>query len=180
MLNQLAFTNNNKITGVSFETISENDMAFLIGLYKSTRWDEVMQAPWDDIQRHEFLKQQFQAQHEYYQSHYSHSEFLLILKNNNPIGRVYLDREDNSICLIDIALMPKFKSQGLGTKLLKELLKEAQLTNKKIVIHVENFNPAYQWYLKHGFKQVEDKGVYQYMEWHPTIENEYSKSNSNI
>jgi N-acetylglutamate synthase-like GNAT family acetyltransferase len=59
---------------------------------------------------------------------------------------------------------------SLGTILLKELISEARLNHKKVVIHVESFNPAYQWYLKHGFKQVEDKGVHQYMEWQPTIE----------
>ena len=69
--------------------------------------------------------------------------------------------------MIDIALLPEYRNSGIGTQLLRELLEEAQLTNKKIVIHVENFNPAYHWYLKLGFKQIEDKGVYQYMEWYP-------------
>ena len=48
-----------------------------------------------------------------------------------------------------------------------QILKEAQEKNKKIVLHVEKFNPAYQWYLKCGFEQIEDKGVHQYMEWYP-------------
>lgn len=52
-------------------------------------------------------------------------------------------------------------------KILNEIVNQSQLTKKKILIHVENFNPAYQWYLNLGFKQIEDKGVYQYMEWHP-------------
>lgn len=156
--------------GISFIAIlsfTQDRMAFLCHLYKSTRWDEVMQAPWTDEQRHEFLTQQFEAQHKHYQSHYPNSDFLLIKKHKDNIGRIYLDRDDNSICLIDIALLPECKNKGLGTILLKELLDEAQQTNKKIVLHVEKFNPAYQWYLKHGFKQIEDKGVHQYLEWYP-------------
>ena len=158
--------------GITFKVISDlgfsmSDMTFLSKLYSSTRWQEVLQAPWSDQQRMEFLQQQFDAQHIHYLSHYPNSDFLIILKNNENIGRIYLDRDDVSICLIDIALLTEYRNSGLGTLLLKELLKEAQETHKKIVIHVENFNPAYHLYLKLGFKQVEDKGVYQYMEWHP-------------
>lgn len=152
---------------ITFKAISPADMAFLSELYRTTRWQEVLQAPWDDTQRIAFLKQQFDAQHTHYQSHYPHAEKLIIQHNKMDIGRIYIDRDDVSICLIDVALLPDHRNQGLGTQLLKELLTEAELTQKKVVIHVENFNPAYHWYLKHGFKQVEDKGVYQYMEWHP-------------
>ena len=167
--NWLAFTNEPKLlpSSISFKAISEQDMAFLSELYQSTRWSEVLQAPWTDEQRLEFLAQQFNAQHLHYQSHYPNAEKLIIIQDNKPIGRIYLDRDARSICLIDVALIPQHKYQGIGTLLLKELLFEAQQTQKKVVIHVENFNPAYQWYLKHGFIQTEDKGVYQYMEWLP-------------
>ena len=163
----IAFNNNNNNLGVTFKAISSNDMAFLQEVYCTTRWQEVMQAPWNDQQRRDFLAQQFNAQHTHYQSHYPHSEFLIISQYKTQIGRLYLDRDETSICLIDIAFLPEYKHQGLGTQLLKELLKEAQQTSKKVVIHVEKFNPAYNWYLKHGFKQIEDKGVHQYMEWYP-------------
>lgn len=165
----MAFNNQPKHipSGITFEAISQKDMAFLAELYRTTRWQEVMQAPWDDQQRIDFLNQQFTAQHIHYASHYPKADKLKIQQEGNDIGRIFLDRDDVSICLIDVALLPDQRGQGLGTKILTELLTEAQNTDKKVVIHVENFNPAYQWYLKHGFKQIEDKGVYQYMEWVP-------------
>ncbi len=155
--------------GVSFKAISftNEEMAFLCKLYTSTRWEEVLQAPWTDDQRQEFLTKQFEAQHKHYLSHYPHSDFLIIEKNKEKIGRLYIDRDENSICLIDIALLPENKNKGLGTVLLNDLINEAQKSNKKIVLHVEKFNPAYDWYIKNGFKQIEDKGVHQYMEWYP-------------
>lgn len=160
--------NNNKLPlDFSFKAISPDDMAFLLILYTSTRWQEVLQAPWNDQQRSKFLKGQFEAQHIHYQSHYPKAEYLLIQKGKEDIGRLYIGRDATSICLIDIALLPEFKHKGIGTNILQDIINEAQYTQKKIVIHVENYNPAYQWYLKLGFKQVEDKGVYQYMEWHP-------------
>ncbi|MCB1586168.1 MAG: GNAT family N-acetyltransferase, partial [Xanthomonadales bacterium] len=93
--------------------------------------------------------------------------YLLILYKTQEIGRIYLGRNETSICLIDIAFLPEFRNRGFGTQILKNLINEAQSTQKKITIHVENFNPAYNWYVKHGFQHIEDKGVYQYMEWYP-------------
>jgi RimJ/RimL family protein N-acetyltransferase len=155
------------VEGLKFKAISEEDMAFLLHLYSTTRWQEVLQAPWDDKQRHAFLKQQFDAQHTHYQNHYSKAEYLVIIKDDLNIGRIYIDRGETSIGIIDIAFLPEFKYKGIGTLILQEIIKQAQITTKKIVIHVESFNPAYQWYEKLGFKQIEDKCVYQYMEWHP-------------
>ncbi len=152
---------------ITFQAMSDNDMAFLSELYRTTRWQEVQQAPWNDEQRKSFLHQQFTAQHQHYLTHYPNAQKLLILKNQQCIGRIYLDRDEDSICLIDVAILPNHHRQGIGTAILKELLTEAQLSQKKVMIHVENFNPAYQWYEKHGFRQIEDKGVYQYMEWYP-------------
>ena len=163
----VAFKTNNETLGVIFKAISESDMAFLCKLYQSTRWQEVQQAPWSDEQRVEFLTQQFNAQHAHYQKYYPRSDFLLICQNNKNIGRIYIDRDEKTICLIDITLLPEYRNQELGSQILKELIQEAKSQQKKIVIHVEKFNPAYNWYLKHGFQQIEDKGVYQYMEWRP-------------
>ncbi|GEM_PF-114341 len=152
---------------ITFQAMSTDDMAFLSELYRTTRWQEVLQAPWTDEQRKSFLQQQFDAQHQHYLTHYPNAEMLVIKYQGNSIGRIYVDRDDTSICLIDVALLPSHQKQGIGTALLQELLLEAQQQQVTVMIHVENFNPAYPWYLKHGFKQVEDKGVYQYMEWYP-------------
>jgi RimJ/RimL family protein N-acetyltransferase len=170
----LAYNNNNKkiSKGISFKTIStpqvsEEDMVFLYQLYASTRIEEMRQTTWSDQQKHDFLLQQYNAQHSHYFSHYPKGDYLIVEKNKKPIGRIYLDRDEKSICLLDIALIPESRNKGLGTELLKQLIKEAQEGQKKITIHVESFNPAYQLYQKLGFKHVEDKGVYQYMEWYP-------------
>lgn len=177
--NWQAYRENSQLTpaGISFKAISESnttnkkfsdtDMAFLGELYASTRWEEVLQTPWSDQQRRDFLHTQFNAQHKHYLTHYPHSDYLLIIKNSEKIGRIYVDRDDSSICLIDISLLPQYRGKGIGTLLIKELILEAQNTQKKIVLHVESFNPAFQLYKKLDFVLVEDKGVHQYMEWYP-------------
>ena len=63
---------------ITFQAMSANDMAFLSELYRTTRWQEVLQAPWSDEQRKAFLQQQFNAQHQHYQIHYPNAEKLVI------------------------------------------------------------------------------------------------------
>ncbi len=165
----LACTGQSGLTSpeLSFRRIDEDDADFLQRLYASTRWQELSVTPWSDEEKMQFLKQQFTAQHRHYQTHFPDAALLLIEHNTRPVGRIYIDRDATSICLIDIALLPEHRGMGIGGQLLKELLTEAAMHNKKVVLHVENSNPAHGWYLQHGFKDVENRGVYQYLEWHP-------------
>jgi hypothetical protein len=45
------------------------------------------------------------------------------------------------------------------------VLGEATRERKVVTIHVERFNPALDWYLRLGFKPIEDRGVYVLMRW---------------
>ena len=49
--------------------------------------------------------------------------------------------------------------------MLKGLLAEAAAAGKPLRIHVERFNPALRLYERLGFRQLDDRGVYLFMEW---------------
>ena len=65
----------------------------------------------------------------------------------------------------DIALLPEFCSRGIGTTVLRGLQSEAAAAGKPLRIHVERFNPALRLYERLGFRQIDDRGVYLFMEW---------------
>jgi hypothetical protein len=48
---------------------------------------------------------------------------------------------------------------------LKGLQSEAAAAGKPLRIHVERFNPALRLYERLGFRQIDDRGVYLFMEW---------------
>ncbi|MCG8466133.1 MAG: GNAT family N-acetyltransferase [Xanthomonadales bacterium] len=153
---------------VGFRAITDQDLPFLSQLYASTRADEMKAVPWSDAEKQQFLSMQFEAQHRYYQEHFQQAQFLIIEYQQQAIGRVYVDRRVDEIRLIDIALCPEQRQQGLGSALLKDLLQEATAYKLPIRIHVEQFNPALRLYERLGFTLVEDQGVYQFMEWVPS------------
>lgn len=125
------------------------------------------QVDWSAEQKTAFLQMQFETQHRYYKEQYPDAEYLVIQQDEIDIGRIYLHRRTDELRLIDIALTPQTRNQGLGGKLLMDLLDDAQSSALPVRIHVETYNPAMQLYLRLGFQPVADQGVYQLMEWLP-------------
>ena len=156
-----------EIAGISFRPIIEKDLPFLLKLYRSTREEELNLAPWTESEKAQFINQQFQAQHQYYQEYYGDAWFDIIVINHQKVGRLYLEVRDDEFRIIDIAILPEFRGKGWGTKILEEIISLANENDKGIGIHVEKNNPAMNLYLRLGFQNVEDKGVYQFMMWNP-------------
>ena len=150
---------------LGFRPANDSDLQFLGALYASTRSDEMSVVDWPEAQKSAFLTMQFDAQHRYYREQFSAADYLVVEREGEAIGRIYLDRRVDELRLIDIALVPEVRNQGLGKDLLLDLLDEGRASALPVRIHVERFNPAMRLYLRLGFKPMEDQGVYQLLEW---------------
>lgn len=153
----------------SLRPIAEQDVDMLYRLFKSTRIEELEPLDWSEVDKDAFLWLQFQAQHTHYQKYYAGASFDLLLVDDVPVGRLYVLRGAREIRIIDIALLPEHRGQGLGTRILTDLFEEADRDGKTVTIHVEVFNPARSLYDRLGFRLVEDKEVYLFMERPPAI-----------
>jgi len=150
---------------ISFRPVTESDLLFLSNLYASTREEEMTILPWTDEQKVEFVRMQFNAQHKFFKQEFSNAEFNLVLKDDIAIGRMYVERRENEIRIIDVTLMPDYRGQGVGQVLMKSLLDESAGSAKPITLHVAKDSPAMSFYERFGFKYVEDRGVYQLIRW---------------
>ena len=163
---------------VTLRRMREEDEPFLFQVYASTRLEELAQVGWSEQQKQSFLEMQFHAQRRYYESEYPGAEFQIILAAGQPAGRLYVHRRANEIRIMDIALLPPYRRQGIGAHLLKEMLTEGGRSGRRVTIHVENFNPALQLYQRLGFRQIASNGVYQLLEWTPTDAQAAAQTNS--
>jgi ribosomal protein S18 acetylase RimI-like enzyme len=116
--------------------------------------------PWADAAKEAFLRMQFSAQDAWYHDQMPDASYQVVLVDGEPAGRLYVDRRDGEIRIVDIALLPQHRGRGLGTTLLREILAEADAAGKPVTIHVERFNRALGLYERLGFAQVDDQGVY--------------------
>ena len=151
--------------GLSFRPVTDNDLPFLARLYASTRHEELAPVPWTAEDKAAFLRMQFEAQHAHFQRHYTGADWLVIEREAEPIGRVYIARWAREHRLVDIALLPGFCGRGLGTALLRDLMDEARAADKPLTIHVEKNNPAMRLYRRLGFAAVGEHGIYDLMRW---------------
>ena len=110
---------------------------------------------------------QFDAQDAWWREHYAQASFDVILVDGEPAGRLYVLRGESEIRIVDIALLPEQRGNGVGSSLLRDLLAEADAAGKSVTIHVERMNPALRFYERLGFSVAEDKGVYLFLERAP-------------
>jgi ribosomal protein S18 acetylase RimI-like enzyme len=152
---------------IRLRPIEASDEGFLFDVYASTRADEMAQVDWNTAQKETFLRMQFESQHNYYTENYPGAKFQVILYEGQPAGRLYLHHRIGEIRIMEIALLPEFRSRGIGTTLIRKILTDARSLSLPVTIHVERFNPALALYQRLGFHLKEDKGVYLLLECIP-------------
>jgi len=144
------------------EATPEDD-SFLFEVYASTRIDELAQTGWADDQKLAFIKMQFMAR----ERSYPRVDNRIILLNGRPVGRLLVDRGEAAIVLRDIALLTEYRNAGIGSRLLRDLMKEATGAQKPIELHVFANSPAVRLYERLGFRQSGPAGAYLEMKWVP-------------
>ncbi len=154
---------------VTLRPVRPDDREFLLSVYASTRAEELAPVPWTDEQKAAFVKMQFDAQDAHYRAHYEGATYDVIEVDGVPVGRLYVHRRPREIRLMDIALLPRFRGTGIGTRLLAELIAEAKGREVTLTIHVEMSNPARSLYERLGFAPAEEHGVYLLMERRPAV-----------
>lgn len=120
--------------------------------------------PWTDAQKQVFLRMQFDAQDAYFRQSYPDGRFLVVTRDNKPIGRLYVVRLADEIRLVDIALLPKHRGAGIGSRLLADVVAEAAQAGLPVRLYVEHGNPARRLYERFGFESVETGSIYELME----------------
>lgn len=153
---------------VTLRPVVEADAEFLFSLYASTRADEMALVDWDAAQKDAFLRMQFTAQTAHYARFFPRAVHEVLLLDDHPVGRVYVDTNDEEIRLLDITLRPEHRNLGIGTALMRDLMDQAELERKPIRFYVWESNLAAQrWYRRLGCLVTDKRDIYIAMEWHP-------------
>jgi ribosomal protein S18 acetylase RimI-like enzyme len=147
--------------------VGPGDTELLLRIYASTREEELSVVAWSDEQRDAFLRQQFAAQAAFWRSQRPDARWDVIEVDGRPAGRLYVDRTSAEIRIVDIALLPEFRGQGIGSALLEDVLTEADEAGLPVTIHVERTNRAQALYQRLGFLGIGGTGVYDLYERRP-------------
>lgn len=154
--------------GLSFRPEQAEDEAFLARLYASTRAEEVAGFGWPAEMQAGFLDQQRRAQQAHFRRAYPNAEWLIVEQAGRPIGRLYIEANDEVVHGVDIALLPECRGSGLGAAVMQDLIGYGRDLGRKISVFVEYGNPAAHLYERLGFApEGEERGVYTLYVWQP-------------
>ena len=154
---------------ISLRPVTDRDLGFLAEVYASTHRQELAQTGWSRDEIEAFLNIQFEVQRRFYIETFKSARFDIIEFHGKAAGQLYVDRRNDEIHIIDIALLPKHRNKGIGSQLIKELLAEAGNKSLPVRVHIEDGNPAISLYRRLGFKQVENQGIYRLLEKRPRL-----------
>jgi len=155
---------------LALRPVRAEDGALLRQIFAATRAAEMALMPLPEAQKQQLLEMQFRAQDAQYHAGFPDASFDLILADGVPVGRLYVDRGEDAIALIDISLLAPYRGRGIGTLLLRALQDEAAAGGRPVSLHVACDNPALRLYQRLGFAVCGDSGAYYSMKWGAAVQ----------
>lgn len=147
-------------------TEREDDADFRLELFKGSRAPEWYMIQWEPNLLEQIMRQQFHAQTGSYAQQFPHARFDIIELDGQPIGRIVVDRPDDQVHLVDLAIAPDRRGRGLGEAILRALMAEAEAAGRPVRLEVASSNdPSMRLYHRLGFRQVDETPLYIAMEW---------------
>jgi GNAT superfamily N-acetyltransferase len=150
---------------ITLRCVQPEDRDFARWLYATTRRAEMAMLPWAPELKETFLAQQFQAQWDDYWRRFAGGTHHIVEVDGRMAGRLFVDRREDEILIVDITLAPEFRGGGLGTRLVETIQREAATTGKSVIGHVECNNRACSFWRKMGFAFTRSDGVYFEILW---------------
>jgi len=150
---------------VTLRPVCPDDEKFLYQLFCQTMGGDLTAL--DAVQRDAILRMQFMAQQHTYRAEFPRADHQIIMLDDRVIGRVLVERAETEHRGVDIALLPEYRSGGIGTMLIQELLDEAADAGKPFRISVVRTNPALHLYQRLGFKTIGESITHFMLEWVP-------------
>jgi ribosomal protein S18 acetylase RimI-like enzyme len=114
----------------------------------------------------QLMQQQFHAQTVSYLSFFPKARFDIIELGAEPIGRIVVDRSGTMVHIVDQAIVPRQRNQGIGTAIMHSLMAEAGAAGLPVRLKVASTNdPSIRLYARLGFVPIQDIPAYIEMEW---------------
>jgi len=152
---------------IELRVVALGDEQFLRRLYASSRAGELAVVGWQPEQLEAFLEMQYSARERHYRKQFPDADDLLVLVGGQPAGRLCVNRGNQELRVVDIALLPKHRGSGIGGALIAGLQEEATTAGLPLALQVEAGNPAANLYRRLGFVSDAADGVYNSMRWTP-------------
>lgn len=143
------------VTQISLRPATREDYDFLWWLHRATLKPYVEKTwGWDE---------QRQAQH--FCDCFDPATRQVIERDGVPIGCISVERQEARVFLAVIEIAPDHQNRGIGTKLIRALLDEADGRGVPVELQVLKVNPARRLYERLGFAVIGETETHYLIRW---------------
>jgi ribosomal protein S18 acetylase RimI-like enzyme len=150
----------------SMRPAQPDDETFLFRLFGETQDHLVSIRPnqqlWSML-----IDMQYRGRKSSYSQQYPAAEDTILCRDNQPVGRLLVNHEQDCLRIIDIAVLAELRGQGLGAWSLRRCQQQAADAGKRVDLSVNPINPARLLYEHLGFRAMNDDLMNLEMTWNP-------------
>jgi ribosomal protein S18 acetylase RimI-like enzyme len=141
---------------ITIRPATQSDFDFLFHLMCLTMKDYVAATTgWDEVKEKETFTKYFD---------FSTYQISVIVLDGNDIGYLKIQRMNGDIFLANLHVHPDYQNQGIGARILKSLLAEAEQEGVSVSLKVLKVNQAARrFYERFGFSIEEEAETYYLM-----------------
>ncbi len=144
-----------KVSNFTLRDADESDYWFVKKLYIQTMKPLLMKLDaWDET---DVINK--------FNGHYKLTEVQVILVDDRNVGWLQISETAQEWELAQIHIEQEFCSQGIGTQLIRKLMKEAQKKGKSVCLSVVRGNPALSLYQRLRFSIIGEDEQKLHMRW---------------
>lgn len=100
-----------------------------------------------------------------FEMYYNPVNNKIITCNNSDIGILETSEDNDEIHIIEIAILPEYQGNSIGTNVLKQIIDNSKATDKRVKIGCFKINREdKKLYIKLGFKQIEETRTHYILE----------------
>jgi len=111
----------------------------------------------------------FHAKRRELRMRYPGLRYEIVKYGDIPIGTIATDETGDVIDLADLAIIKPFRNLGIGTRLIRGLLRHAERQGKPVRVFLEAGSPALRLFLRNGFELENRIAARLELVWKPKI-----------
>ena len=134
------------------------DEGFLRMVYETSRDEETKDVIWNNPQHKEtFFRQQFDMQSLHFKNFYSDADYDIIEYKGKPVGRLILSWESDHLHCVDIAILPRYRKQQIGSAIMDAIVRELNRRKIPATLMYQKWKPYLEkFYELYGFKTTKE------------------------
>ncbi len=145
----------------------ETDSEFSFRLFEKIKTVELNIHNWPEQMKNQLIEMQYKGYEQMIKNEYPNAEDYIITVNDEKAGRLQLNVNDFGIRIINISLLPAFHGNGIGTKIIRDVIADADIKKKHVCLEVDKINPAFNLYKRLGFEIITQDEIKYSMRYIP-------------